>query len=299
MCDIDINTKKTEVIYNNCKTDTSTLTLHLGIQQNSILILPSHISTKYLGLFIDSKGSFSTQKQKIYADFTTISTLLKRKQIIDKQAIYIINSILYPAFEYKSQLLLFSKTDCEKLMRPLKALVKNKSHLPLHTSNSILHHPKIYNLENLWQVQSRSKISELFYRLNDSGILGKITFIRLQSLQEQRWSFNPILSTPTPEYSQPGKNLIASILTLMYERNISFHHTSHFNTQLTPSQSNELQWPLEDLLGPWPVYSKCRHILKHDKTLSLQQITKYSNNALITWRQYKTRRRKTHHGPNP
>ena len=233
MCDIEINSKKTEVIYYKPTEIPPTTELYIRTTSNQIQILPPNICTKYLGLYINANGTFNTQLNKIRSDITLISNLLNRKCIIDKQAIYIINQVLIPAFEYRSQLFIVSKTECNKLMRQLKKVVKSKARLSLSFPDSVLHHPKFFALDHLWSTQTCAKITELFYRLNDPLILGLATHIRLQYLQEQRWLHYSIISHPTPEPSPQGKNLIASILPLMYEHNISFTNSNTNNHLLT------------------------------------------------------------------
>ena len=69
-------------------------------------------------------------------------------------------------------------------MRQFKKVIKIKAKLPSTFPNSALYHSKLFALDHLWTIQSRAKITELYYRLNDSTILGTVTHIHLQSLQE-------------------------------------------------------------------------------------------------------------------
>ena len=100
MCDIEINPKKTETIYFKTTDLSPNTELYIGSPHNQIQILSSSTCTKYLGLFINANGTFTTQLNKIRADTTFISSLINRKNIIDKQAIYIINHIFISAFKY-------------------------------------------------------------------------------------------------------------------------------------------------------------------------------------------------------
>ena len=116
ICDIEINPKKTKTIYFKTTDLPPNTNLYIGSHNNQIQILSPNTCTKYLGLFINANGTFTTQLNKIRADTTFLSNLINRKKIIDKQAIYIINCVFIPAFEYQSQLFIISKTECERLM---------------------------------------------------------------------------------------------------------------------------------------------------------------------------------------
>ena len=185
MCDISINPNKTEVIHINSKSDPSIHLKYKNDDQNLKILEPTE-STKYLGIHISANGKFHTQQAKIKIEVDNLTKLLTKKFITEKQSIYIINRVLFPAIEYRSQLFVLSDTFCENIMRKIKKLVKIKAFLPEDTPNSILYHPKIFALDNIQEIQSRSKISDLFYRLNEPSLTGHITNIRLQQLQHNR-----------------------------------------------------------------------------------------------------------------
>ena len=79
MCDIEINPKKTEIIYFKTTDLSPNTNLYIRSQHNQIQILAPSICTKYLDLFINANDIFTIQLNKIRADITFLSNLIIKK----------------------------------------------------------------------------------------------------------------------------------------------------------------------------------------------------------------------------
>ena len=52
----------------------------------------------------------------------------------------------------------------------------------------------IYNFRDLYEVQKQSKITNFFIQLNNKGLLGQVTNIRIKQIQLQEWlTTSPLL----------------------------------------------------------------------------------------------------------
>ncbi|KAG0335347.1 hypothetical protein BG005_004600, partial [Podila minutissima] len=109
--------------------------------------------------------------------------ILQQKAITDRQAAYIINSVLLPQILYRSTLTILPKSTINIITGKYTKLCKTKSQMPSTTPNSVMHHRNIYGVKKLADVQSEEQISTLLLRLNDQGLVGETTRARLIQLQ--------------------------------------------------------------------------------------------------------------------
>ena len=175
-------------------------------------------------------------------------------------------------------------------------LVRKKANLPYKFPVSVLKHPDIYNVLDTEELQATSKISELFIRLNDNNIASHTTRIRLANLQQKRWSALNVLEHTHQEKSRSGYNLIADILNIMHERNISI--SGHPNTKWHPSIMENGNWPLENIIAPQNLYNKHRSLLRKEGILYLDQIIN-NKGRLLKWLEYTKKYRNTNKGKTP
>ncbi|PKY50209.1 hypothetical protein RhiirA4_466568, partial [Rhizophagus irregularis] len=75
----------------------------------------------------------------------------------------------------------------------LRRMFKNKLKFARSAPNAILYNPYIYGYRDFYDNQLQAKITDFCIQLNDNGLLGKITEIRLKSLQAQLWISRPLL----------------------------------------------------------------------------------------------------------
>ena len=125
-----------------------------------------------------------------------ISNLLKRKPITDKQLLYIFNMVAIPRIEYRTQVTTLSHTECEKIAAPFRRILKNKLGLSITFPTANFQNNDVYSYRDLFEVQLQSKITNFIIQINDKGLLGTVTDIRLKQLQSQMW----LRSSPLVEW---------------------------------------------------------------------------------------------------
>jgi len=123
---------------------------------------------------------------------------LKNKHITDKQAAYIINTVIIPTLEYHIHNLVLSRKTCNQILSSYLTVAKHKANLLRSTPNSIMLNHNIYGIKNIWDIQLQHHISKFLNRINNSELLEISTKIRIQQLQNNLWSTTDILQHPNP-----------------------------------------------------------------------------------------------------
>ena len=93
--------------------------------------------------------------------------------------------------------------------------------------------PFIYNFRNFWKVQKQAKITEFTLQINDKGILGNITNIRLRQLQTLLWLPNHLLKE-YPFSKVPKKfnySYLLNMLDLLKKEEFTFEINRQIVTQ--------------------------------------------------------------------
>jgi hypothetical protein len=73
-------------------------------------------------------------------------------------------------------------------------LIKNKAGLASSTANGILHHRNLVGLRTICQARLAQQIPSLIERLNNTGTVGSVTWIRLRQAQLDSKSTECILA---------------------------------------------------------------------------------------------------------
>ncbi|PKY57090.1 hypothetical protein RhiirA4_477919, partial [Rhizophagus irregularis] len=126
------------------------------------------------------------------------------------------------------------------------------------------------------------KITDFCIQLNDNGLLGKITEIRLKSLQDQLWTSRPLLEKlPYNRVPYTRKNnYILNMLLLCYHNNISLTNLDHNTFPIIKGG----KIPLEDVVDN-AYYSKHRKRLREKHILFLDQIISDDKSRLLLWKE--------------
>ncbi|RIA81036.1 hypothetical protein C1645_837648 [Glomus cerebriforme] len=109
-------------------------------------------------------------------------------------------------------------------MAPFKKVFKHGLKMASTISDSILH-KNIYNINNIYNNQNEAKILNFIVQLNDSGILRKITRLRLISLQDKLWLEQSLLTKYNESFKIPFKlknNFILKMIVLNKKLEIEF-----------------------------------------------------------------------------
>src|SRR5260363_80681 len=132
--------------------------------------------------------------RKAKAKVSKITGLLKHKKMSLNQIVYINNAVLIPMLEYRLLLSCLNKNQCDKIHQPMVQLTKWKMSMPSTTANAITKHPEVLNFKSLWNRHMEHHFSELFVRLNTTGLLEKSTVKRLKQGQLKAGSIKCILT---------------------------------------------------------------------------------------------------------
>ena len=80
------------------------------------------------------------------------------------------------------------------------------------------------------------------------------------------------------EINKPGYNLVADIINIMAECNITFKISP--NNKWSPPLIYGFEWPIENIIAPNTLYKKHRTALKKENLLYLEQLI--DRNKLVT-----------------
>jgi ribonuclease HI len=220
--DIEINTSKTKVIAINTHPDSIQESVQFGNPPINLKVEGKGSGVRVLGVWLSADGRLRTHRDKMREKVDLVATAISRKRISDKQATYIVRALLIPALEYMMTICILSKTECSALEQRYMAILKHKAEMARSAPNCVLRHNNLYDVPSLWAVQCQSQIPNLLLRLQDQGLMGYTTMLRVAALQIQRADPNSIFENPSPAPSRHGHSIIGKILELMHDTGINF-----------------------------------------------------------------------------
>ncbi|GJJ69416.1 hypothetical protein EMPS_01762 [Entomortierella parvispora] len=275
---IEINGKKTEVIAINNKRTREDSMLQFGTPKEDIYPVKKKEAVRMLGVWVNAAGSPKPTMDLIENETDTICNILRRKAITDRQAVYIINSVLVNRIIYRTSAQIIPKTMLKRLTGKYMSLCKTKARLPSTTPNSIMEHHRFYAVKRLEDAQAEEQITGLWLRLNDTGLVGKIGRARLIQLQQQlQMEVSP---TSDPERVKGTRhNFISSVCELMAERDIQFEVQVAEDFELAADAGTILEW-FEGAIDE-EIIKEC-----HDLGIYfIEQVLSVNRTELISWTQ--------------
>src|SRR5207237_9994150 len=108
-------------------------------------------------------------KKVINKEICTCINKLQLAHITEKQAIYIINSVIIPRLSYQLYSTYLSQNQLYSLNKLYTNIVRHKAKLAHSIPISFLHHPEIYSLLSLPLIQTSHLVSSLSRNLNHIG----------------------------------------------------------------------------------------------------------------------------------
>ena len=112
--------------------------------------------------------------------------MVKYKKLAPQHIEYLVNRVVVPRIEYSLQNTIISESIAERIMAPLKNLIKHKSNLPLSHPNSILYSKLFNNINAVIHNQLQSHASLIMACLN-SPILRTIMIQQIRAAQIDLW----------------------------------------------------------------------------------------------------------------
>jgi len=155
--------------------------------QTTFNISPSHnitvkftlyaTSIRYLGAWISIKKNDSTIISHARWTINHAVYNMRNACLTDLQLLYIYNKVLIPQLEYRTQMTILTKDNCDAISSIFIQLFKAKLNLARSTPNAIPLNRWIYNYRDLYGVQLQAKLSNFLIALNHQSLLGKVTNI--------------------------------------------------------------------------------------------------------------------------
>ncbi|CAB4384210.1 unnamed protein product [Rhizophagus irregularis] len=183
-----------------------------------------------LGVWFNIKDDKNFVIQQIKAEVKKLCENIRRKKVTDKQMQYIFNALIILTIEYRAQVTMLSEEECNNIASPFRRMFKNKLGMSIRMPTALIEHNQIYNIKNIAESQLQAKGSNFLIQINDKGLLGKITNLRLKKLQDKLWLESSILTSLSenadykklfnPKNSNKYKNWIIGNIELIRQANI-------------------------------------------------------------------------------
>ncbi|RHZ45504.1 hypothetical protein Glove_673g5 [Diversispora epigaea] len=200
MNDITINKSKSYLIAINVNSQTKLEGLLMG--DETLYPVAKDYPVRSLGVYVTESGSKQFQKDRLKKLTNYMANILKGKPITDKQTIYIFNAVVIPMLERYC---------------PLRRLI---------------HAKEAYDVCHLWDRPLQMQSNNLFNRLNDKGMLGCSTRVRLQHLQNSFWSGQSITELLFTMKTKRGRSLLNDILVICKTHDLTFKLSKNLNDNL-------------------------------------------------------------------
>ena len=153
---IKVNPTKSILATNSKDLDNS-----ITFENEQLTAIANGTPFKYLGAWFSTNKKQIPVQKEIIAEATINLKKLQFAYITEKQAIYIINSVIFPCLLYRLHSIFLSNTQINTLNKICTSLVKHKARLAQGVPNSFLFNPDIYALSNLAQAQLSSLVTIL------------------------------------------------------------------------------------------------------------------------------------------
>src|SRR5205823_12137357 len=209
-------------------------------QQNKVALQPYHKSIRYLGAWISLKNNNSFIATQARSTISRAVSTMRYSKLTDLQVLYIHNKVLIPQLEYRTQVTVLSKVQCQSIVSPLVKLFKHKLQMSSSAPNAILLNQWFYKYRDFYGVQLQSKLSNFLVALNNNAVLDDVVHIMLRQFQSYYGlSSSPLLDWPYKEifksvcaYFLPALVSLCSMNNFFYEipnqhKPLCFRLTTH------------------------------------------------------------------------
>ena len=129
--DIQVNKLKSELLVKQHSTLNpidydSPISLRFGNQTVNIKPTLPQASTRILGVWFNLNNSRKYVLNQCKQEIIDLSALMKSKPITDKHVLYIYNKLIILRIEYRSQITILTKQECDSLMGTFRIMFKHK-----------------------------------------------------------------------------------------------------------------------------------------------------------------------------
>jgi len=218
---IKVNKKKSRLLWKNAD-GREEIDLKFGNTTVKTKLIKNSDSIRILGVWMSLERRSKYVYEQSLQDIQDITAILKTKAITDKQLTYIINICIMSKFEYRTNLTILSKNQCEIINKYIRACFKNKIGFQKTAPNYIFENSSTYDIEDIYNRQLKAKTSQLMRQLNDKGLLGILSRVMLCKIQEKFFMPKSSLFEWNMTWSYKlDNNLISATLALIYDNRIT------------------------------------------------------------------------------
>jgi hypothetical protein len=277
--DSQINGKKSVLItINNPKEEPGKI--NVGTTQEIVTELDRKEHTHFLGIWLGSKDHSKETIRLVQDEIKAISSALRSKKVTDKHMEYILNKVLIPRIEYRTQHCSLGWLKCNELSSQIRSLFRRKINIVGTIPNSVIHHKAIYKIKSIWENQRENHITNMIGRLNNTGPAGLSTIIRLKQAQILNWEPKNILTEIIPKGFRSKGNL--SIKIIKTANNIGITVQSSKWNKVFEWKGGSIS--IKTILNDTGNYSKAITSLKNNNIMFLDQIIDKELKVILHWR---------------
>jgi len=284
MANITVNPTKSILATNQTKDPNPTI----NFANTIIYTIPLKDTFRYLGCWFTLLSHHKYIHNQIIAEATNLISTIKNKKITEKQAIYIINTVLIPHFSYRTLNTFIYQSNTQSITNSYMQVAKHKAELASTIPNSIIFHHQIYNLRKLTDIQTQNHISSLYTQLNNPLTASSIKIL-LQHLQQATLSSINILHSPN--YILPTKfhnTLIAQTIRTAHQLNIHIQNLPNS----WPKPTTYKGTPIDTLIKHCSKPTQIKSLTNKANIYAIEQLTNHTNTQLLSWQciAYKTQK---------
>ncbi|GBC37436.2 ribonuclease H-like domain-containing protein [Rhizophagus irregularis DAOM 181602=DAOM 197198] len=298
MANITINHDKYTILTNIPKFCNKELQFQVTPDKSIMIKTASRASSnRILGIYINAFNSHTPTLKKIKKIISHFAYTMRFKKITHDHLIYIINKVLLPKLEYINQFTIFTRSQCDLLLAPVKKLFKQHLKLPISTHNNIIHNKLFPSINSFFYNQFYSHISIVNVIFN-TPMFSTIGLQKILNTQYEFW----IPNFPTSkDLVNPISSNYQSLLTRQLRLFNTFHITflPHCNTSITGGGNSIVSYfNLFNSLDS--LSTKDLQSLRKKRIMFMDQLTSLDGYFLSTWKDVKKQNPKANFkGPTP
>src|SRR6185437_6859416 len=295
---IQVNPSKSDLIHitPNQKTLSNILpdTTPLTFNNQPITPRKSNEIIRYLGIFLDGKGSTKPTLNKIFDKTFQFIHTIQYKKLLPIQISRLFNTILSPSIEYLLQICSPPQNKLQQLSSLLTRCTKHMLHLSINTNNDILTNPQLLNTPTLNKLMLQTCSSNIERCFNSNILLNQISIHRTKEWLSKIWKPSLTQNTILKNHRKTTNFTIITQLYHLYKNNIFINNT-HLNQLTFHKQTNQLN-NIYNFISP---NNSTTLSLKNNKILFLEQLLTADNLNLLPWKNIYLRTLKSPRGPTP
>ncbi|CAB4405836.1 unnamed protein product [Rhizophagus irregularis] len=195
--DIKINKDKSELLLKKIDKSfnySNSLIIRFGLEYINIKPKEPNESIRILGVWFNVNNDKKFVLSQAKSEVKKLIDNIKHKRITDKQLQYVFNALIILTIEYRAQVTILNDRECESIMSSFRRAFRKKLKFSWRMPTAIINHNLIYNIKDIADNQLQAKGTNFLIQLNDTGLLGKITTLRLKQLQYKFWIEDNIVS---------------------------------------------------------------------------------------------------------